>query len=129
MEIVNSIFEAGGVEFTFTNNKQEKNTKKWKKCLTNEDECGILLSVAENESCENNKLEKVVDRHEMMWYTLKVAAEKLQQKSLKSAWQEQRVMITYTSCHLNSKAKNLDKWTMYPTLKILLKIFRNEQKP
>ena len=30
-----------------------------------------------------HKLKKVVDRHEMMWYTLKVAAEKLQQKSLK----------------------------------------------
>ena len=67
----------------YTCSKQEKNTKKWKKCLTNEDECGILLSVAENESCENNKLKKVVDRHEMMWYTLKVAAEKLQQKKFK----------------------------------------------
>ena len=77
MEIVNSIFETGGVEFTFTNNKTRKEYKKIEKVL---DECGILLSVAENESCENNKLKKVVDRHEMMWYNSKVAAEKLQQK-------------------------------------------------
>ena len=87
--------------------KQEKNTKKWKKCLTNEDECGILLSVAENESCENNKLKKVIDRHEMMWYTLKVAAEKLQQKSLKKC-------LTRTASYDNIYKLSLEQQSKEP---------------